>query len=99
MIPETMRFSLTGPVGTAAGGVGGPAAGVCVRPPAGAGLSEDMLGIDANVVTPLCETWCAVKSMMPTGRATMLIAKAAATIHHVRVREGVCSACPNCVPL
>ncbi len=79
-----MRFSLTGAVGTAAAGVDGPAAGVCKRPPEGAGLSKEMLGIGTRVFNPLCETSCAVKNRIPTGRATMLTTKTAATIHQVR---------------
>jgi len=97
-----MRMSpLVGAVGTAAGGViVGPAAGICVSPPEGAGLSKEMLGTGAMVVNPLCETWCAVKSMIPMGRATVPITKTAATIHNVRLRDDdVCSDCPNCEPL
>ena len=87
LMPEMVRSVPAGGVGTAADDVDGAAPGVWVTPPDGLGLLGKMLGVGHRVAKPLRETWCAVKSKIPAGRAIMPMTKTAATIHHVRLRE------------
>jgi hypothetical protein len=70
-----------------------------VTPPEGAALLGEMLGVGMRVAKPLCENWCAVKSKIPAGRAIMPMTKAAATIHHVRLRENSPEDVPDIEPL
>jgi hypothetical protein len=58
-----------------------------------------MLGVGMRVAKPLCENWCAVKSKIPAGRAIMPMTKAAAMIHHVRLRENSPEDVPDIQPL